>query len=214
MSLFIAIAGNMGVGKSELTARLASRLGWKAFVEPVAQNPYLPDFYKEMDRWAFHSQVFFLAHRLRQHHELIKLTGGVIQDRSVYENAEIFARNLYERGYLSERDWQTYRALYETLVSLLPPPSLIIYLQASVPTLVERIQKRGRTYEQKIDTGYLEDLNRLYETWAMSTTIAPPLKIPTDRVNFVSDNAALDTLVKQIVAALPTQQLPLFSSKA
>ena len=212
MSLFIAIAGNMGVGKSELTARLASRLGWRAFVEPVAENPYLPDFYQEMGRWAFHSQVFFLAHRLRQHHELVKLSGGVIQDRSVYENAEIFARNLYERGYMSERDWQTYRDLYDTLISLLPPPSLIIYLQASVPTLVKRIQNRGRVYEQKIDVHYLEDLNRLYENWATHTTISPPLKISTDHVNFVSDASALDGLVKQIIAALPTQQLPLFSA--
>lgn len=210
MSLFIAIAGNMGVGKSTITERLAARLGWRAFIEPAAQNPYLPDFYKEMDRWAFHSQVFFLAHRLREHHELSKLHGGVIQDRSVYENAEIFARNLFERGFLTARDWETYRTLYDTLVSLLPPPSLIIYLQSSVKTLVERIEKRGRTYEQKIDVQYLEDLNRLYAHWARTTTVAPILKIPTDHIDFTNDERALQKLVKQIIATLPSQQLPLF----
>ncbi len=210
MSLFIAIAGNMGVGKSELTTRLAARLGWRAFIEPAAQNPYLPDFYKEMDRWAFHSQVFFLAHRLREHHELSKLQCGVIQDRSVYENAEIFARNLFERGFMSARDWETYRTLYDTLVSLLPPPSLIIYLQSSVDTLIKRIETRGRTYEQKIDVQYLQDLNRLYQKWAETTTVAPILKIPTDHINFLNDERALQKLVKQIIATLPSQQLPLF----
>lgn len=211
MSLFIAIAGNMGVGKSELTVRLADRLGWRAFVEPAAQNPYLPNFYKDMPRWAFHSQVFFLAHRMREHHELSRLKGGVIQDRSVYENAEVFARNLFERGYMMQDDWETYRTIYDTLVSLLPPPSLVIYLEASVKTLVERIKKRGNEYEQSIDTRYLEDLKRLYDEWAKNTTVGPVLRIPTDEINFVTDKRALENLVKQIIAALPSQQLPLFT---
>lgn len=211
MALFIAIAGNIGVGKSELTSRLSAKLGWKAFLEPTVENPYLPDFYKDMPRWAFHSQVYFLAHRLRQQHELTKLSGGVIQDRSVYENAEIFARNLFERGCLAARDWKTYRDLYETLISMLPAPDLIIYLQASVSTLVERILGRERAYEKEIDKQYLSDLNRLYDEWVAATAVAPVLTIPTDGVNFVNDEAALNTLVQQVIAKLPTQQLPLFA---
>jgi len=211
MSLFIAIAGNIGVGKSTLSERLATRLGWELFPEPAVQNPYLSDFYGSMERWAFHSQVYFLAHQLQQHHELIQIKGGVIQDRSVYESVEIFGRNLYNRGHLSQRDWTTYRMLYDSHIALLPPPSLIIYLEATIPTLVTRIRSRGRKYEQDIDEQYLGDLHRLYEEWATSANLAPVMRIPTDEINFVSDTSAVDALAKKIIAALPTQQLPLFA---
>lgn len=212
MAYFIAIAGNMGVGKSTLTERLAAKLGWKAYLEPTTENPYLSDFYGDMHRWGFHSQIFFLAHRLKQHSELARAGVPVIQDRSVYENAEVFARNLYERGFLSERDWQTYQTIYQTLIALLPPPNLIIYLRATVPTLIHRIGSRGRDYEQKIDPNYLIELNRLHEEWAHSFTRAPILPVATDRINFIDNDAALERLVNTIVNTLPLQPLPLFNT--
>lgn len=209
---FIAIAGNIGVGKSALTERLAARLGWKAVVEPATENPYLPDFYADMNRWAFHSQIFVLAHRLRQHQEFARNGGAVIQDRSVYENAEIFARILYDRGYLTPRDWQTYSSLYQSLIALLPAPALIIYLKASVPTLVARIQARGRSYEQKIDLEYLAELNRLYDQWAAGTTVAPVLTVSIDDTDLRADESAMSALATNIAASLPTQQLPIYTA--
>lgn len=208
---FIAIAGNIGVGKSALTERLAHQLGWRVYLEPGVENPYLPDFYADMNRWAFHSQIFFLENRLRMHHELAQFGESVIQDRSVYENAEVFARLLAERGHLSPRDWQTYWSLYQTTISLLPPPALIIYLQASVPTLVERIRGRGRSFEQNIDQQYLSDLNRLYDEWAGATKVAPVLRISTDGINFVSDAPALEDVARQVISLLPAQQLPIYT---
>ena len=208
---FIAIAGNIGVGKSALTERLAEQLGWAAALEPTSENPYLPDFYSDMNRWSFHSQVFLLAHRLRQHVAFARDGNLLIQDRSVYENAEIFARNLYLRGLMNERDWQTYRMLYETSIALVPTPTLIIYLQASVPTLMERIRGRGRSFEQNIDQNYLADLNRLYDEWAATTTVAPVLRISTDGINFVADAPAIEDVAKQVIALLPAQQLPIYS---
>lgn len=205
---FIAIAGNMGVGKSTLTERLATKLGWQAYLEPAADNPYLSDFYEDMHRWGFHSQMFFLAHRFKQHSELAQAGFSVIQDRSVYENAEVFAHNLYLRGFLSERDWQTYQTMYQTLIALLPPPNLIIYLRANVPTLLRRISRRGRDFEQKADPEYVAELNRLHEDWAANFTLAPMLRVNTDYVNFVEDDAALEKLCNSIVRTLPLQQLP------
>lgn len=210
---FIAIAGNMGVGKSELSTRLAAKLGWKAFLEPVAENPYLKDFYEDMARWAFHSQLFFLSHRLRQHHELSAERGFVIQDRSLYENAEIYARNLHDKGFISKRDWQTYRSVYETLIAILPPPTLIVYLQSSVPTLLERIARRGRSFEQNIDQGYLQELNVLYDSWASRQKIAPILAIQTDGLNLVDNETHFDQVVNQVLSRLPIQQLPLYNNK-
>jgi deoxyadenosine/deoxycytidine kinase len=148
MKKFVAVAGNIGVGKSTLVEMLCARMGWEPFYEPVAENPYLVDFYKNMDAWSFHSQVFFLTHRLRSHYRLGQHPTSVVQDRSVYEDAEIFAKNLYVQGHIQERDYQTYRDLYETTMQFLPPPDLVIYLRASVPTLLNRISNRGRAYEQ------------------------------------------------------------------
>ena len=209
MPNFIAIAGNMGVGKSTLTLKLADRLGWKAFVEPVAQNPYLSDFFQDMERWGFHSQVFFLSHRLRQHCELIK-SGNAIQDRSVYENAEVFARNLYKHGKMSEHDWATYKNIYESLIELVAPPSLIIYLHASVPVLVQRIENRGREFEQKVDPEYLGELNELYEEWTANFKLAPILRVNTDNINFIENKEALEKLSQEIMKSIPNQPLPLF----
>ena len=130
MKKFVAVAGNIGVGKSTLVEMLCKKLAWEPFYEPVAENPYLSDFYENMPAWSFHSQVFFLAHRLRSHHELAKHPTSVMQDRSVYEDAEVFAKNLAKEGHIKARDYQTYRELYETVIGFLPPPDLVIYLQA------------------------------------------------------------------------------------
>ena len=142
---YITIAGNIGVGKSTLVKLLSSRIGWEAVLESVTENPYLEDFYADMERWSFHSQVYFLIRRIQQHHELLQNKRSVLQDRSVYEDAEIFARNLYRQSLMSPRDWASYYELYRTLVTMLAPPDLVIYLRASVPTLRRRIEQRGRT---------------------------------------------------------------------
>ena len=162
MKKFIAVAGNIGVGKSTLVEMLCVRLGWEPFYEPVTENPYLEDFYKDMGAWSFHSQVFVLTHRLRSHYKLGQHPGSVVQDRSVYEDAEIFAQNLFLQGHIQLRDYQTYRELYETTSRLLPPPDLVVYLRGSVPTLMKRISNRGRDYEQQITPDYLNGLNNLY----------------------------------------------------
>ena len=192
---FVAVAGNVGVGKSTLTMLLAERLHWEPFFEAVDDNPYLADFYQDMTRWSFHSQIFFLSRRLRHHHELMSRPHSVIQDRSVYEDAEIFARNLYESAAMGERDYHSYRELYEILCALLPPPDLVVYLQADVATLLRRIRQRGRPYEQNIDPGYLDRLNRLYEAWISGYSLGPLLTVPTDDLDFVRHPEHLDRIV-------------------
>ncbi len=206
MRLFIAVAGNMGVGKSTLTKRLAKTLGAMPFLEPSVENPYLADFYQDMNRWAFHSQMYFLGRRLKDHATVVASEGVLIQDRSLYENAEIFARHLYERGAISARDWATYQEIYQTAIGLLRPPDLVIYLHASVPTLVERIQERGRTFEQTIDLDYLHGLNRLYEQWSHEFQQAPVLTIPTEEVRYLHDEKQYEQvldLMKERLGGLP-----------
>ncbi len=199
---FIAIAGNIGVGKSALTERLAEALGWEPFFEAVDDNPYLADFYQDMARWGFHSQIFFLGRRLRHHVMLLQRPHSVIQDRTIYEDAEIFARNLYERGALSERDWRVYRELYETLLTFLPPPDLVLYLRASVPTLLRRIAMRGRPFERAISTDYLARLNALYEEWVRCFNLCPVLTIPADRLDFVRHPRHLALIVDKVIERL------------
>ena len=145
---FIAIAGNIGVGKSTLTKRLAEHLKWKAYQEPVTQNPYLEDFYKDMKKWAFHSQMYFMGRRLQDHYNILQEKKSVVQDRTIYENSEIFARNLHNRGYINSRDWKVYQQIYKTCEKVLPAPDLVIYLKASVEKIMERIAKRGRDFEK------------------------------------------------------------------
>lgn len=195
---FITIAGNIGVGKSTLVSLLARQLGWEPVYEAVAENPYLADFYGDMNRWSFHSQVFFLVRRLQQHHELLQQPGSQLQDRSVYEDAEIFARNLYRQGYLSERDWHTYFELYQTMTHMLRPPDLVIYLRASVSTLRRRISSRGREFERGIADGYLQDLNRLYDEWAASFTLSPVLTVDTDNLDYVQHEDHLEQIWERI----------------
>jgi deoxyadenosine/deoxycytidine kinase len=170
---FVAIAGNVGVGKSTLTQLLADRMGWEAFYEAVDENPYLADFYSDMRAWSFHSQIFFLSRRLKHHRQLVDRPHSVIQDRSVYEDAEIFARNLYQQGSMTERDWNTYSDLYTALTNFLPAPDLVIYLRASADTLKDRIRRRGREFEQDIDPLYLQRLNNLYEEWISRFALSP-----------------------------------------
>lgn len=210
MKKYIVLAGNIGAGKSSLVALLSERLGFRPYYEPVAENPFLEDFYADMERWAFSSQVFFLTHRTRSHRALMDDPSSVVQDRSLYEDAEVFARNLYERGSMSRRDWDTYRELYLTLTTLLPHPDLVIYLRASVPTLKKRIAQRGRGFEADIPEAYLESLNRLYEEWIDSFTLAPVLVVPGDRLDFVEDTRDLDEIARTIRARLSDRQGTLF----
>lgn len=198
MKKFVAVAGNIGVGKSTLVRMLCAKLGWEPFYEPVTENPYLADFYRNMNEWAFHSQVFFLTHRLKAHDELARYPSSVIQDRSVYEDAEIFAQNLYLQGHIQERDYNTYRDLYETMLRFLPPPDLVIYLRASVSTLMGRISNRGRDYERTISADYLHGLNNLYETWIDNFTLCPILAVPADDLDFVSHPGHLRLIVQKV----------------
>ncbi len=209
---FIAVAGNVGVGKSTLTALLSQRLGWRPFYEAVDDNPYLKDFYADMKSWSFHSQVFFLSRRLQHHREIIDCPTSAVQDRCVYEDAEIFARNLYRQGHMSAREYQTYRELYEAMNLFLPPPDLIVYLQASVPTLLRRIALRGRPYEREIQPAYLEQLNELYEEWATTFDLCPMLTVPADDLDFVMYNTDLELIAQKIIDKLRGKETVVFDS--
>lgn len=199
---FIAIAGNIGAGKSTLTAMLADYFGWGPFYEANAENPYLADFYEDMTRWSFHSQVFFLGKRLEHHRLLMNHPGSVVQDRTVYEDAEIFARNLYQQGKMSDRDYEVYRSLYKAVSAFLPPPSLLLYLDCSLDTLVAHIQKRGRDYEQNISRDYLTQLNCLYNEWIDDWTACPVLRLTMDDVDFQHNPADFESIVEQVKATL------------
>ena len=198
----VTIAGNVGVGKSTLTELLAESLGWTPFFEAVDDNPYLPDFYRNMQQWSFHSQTFFLSRRLRYHREILAHPNPVIQDRCIYEDAEIFAHNLYQQGSMTDRDYALYRDLYEEFIHLLPPPALMVYLKASVPTLISRIQRRGRSYEQDMSSRYLEQLNKLYDQWIEGFTLCPILVISADQFDFVRDDRHFEELQQMIVEKL------------
>jgi deoxyadenosine/deoxycytidine kinase len=210
MKKFVAVAGNIGVGKSTLVSMLCKRLEWEPFFEPVAENPYLADFYQDMRSWAFHSQIFFLTHRLRAHRQLVDHPTSVIQDRSVYEDAEVFANNLYRQGLIGERDYQTYRELYQVLTEFLPPPDLVVYLRASVPTLVNRITHRGRDYEQRINPDYLSQLNELYEDWINNFSLCPVLTVPADDLDYVAHSSHLDLIVRKVEEKLTGKEEVIF----
>lgn len=198
MEKFIAIAGNIGVGKSTLVRMLSAALEMTPFYEPVSENPYLADFYEDMQTWAFHSQMYFLMRRLRIHRQLMDQPGSVIQDRSVYEDAEIFAHNLFLQDSINERDYATYRELYQVLVEFLPPPDLVIYLRASVPTLLDRIAMRDRSYERTISADYLADLNELYESWVSHFDLCPVLTVPSDNLDYVAKPQHLALVVSKV----------------
>ncbi len=198
MDKFIVVAGNIGAGKTTLVKILSERLGFNPFYEPHDENPYLADFYEDMKSWSYHSQVYFLTRRLKIHKELLQAEGTVVQDRSVYEDAQIFARNLYLQGDLSQRDYQVYQDLYQILVSLLPMPNLIIYLRASVDTLMKRIACRGREYEAGISREYLGRLNQLYEDWMENFDQSPVLIINSDDIDLISKPEHVDQVVRWV----------------
>ena len=211
MKHFVAIAGNIGVGKSTLTGLLADQLTWEPFYEAVEDNPYLADFYQDMRRWSFHSQIFFLSRRLRHHRALLDHPNSVVQDRSVYEDAEVFARNLYRQGNMGERDYKSYRELYEVLTMFLPSPDLVVYLRASVPTLQRRIAQRGREFEREISPDYLAQLNELYEEWLAGFRLCPVLTVPADDLDFVQHHTHLDLIVGKIMDKLQGKEVVVFA---
>jgi len=210
MKKFVAVAGNIGVGKSTLVTMLCQRLNWQPFYEPQDENPYLADFYQDMRAWAFHSQIFFLTRRLRLHRQLLDHPGSAIQDRSVYEDAEVFAANLYRQGQISDRDYGSYRDLYQVLADFLPPPDLVVYLRASVPVLIERIQSRGRAYERQITADYLDALNQLYEEWIAHFSLCPVLTVPAGELNYVIHPGHLDLVAKKIQEKLTGKEEVVF----
>jgi deoxyadenosine/deoxycytidine kinase len=210
MKKYVAVAGNIGVGKSTLVGLLCAKLGWQPFYEPVNENPYLADFYEDMRAWAFHSQIFFLTNRLRSHRQLIDHPTSVIQDRTVYEDAEIFARNLHLQELISKRDFEAYWDLYQVLTEFLPPPDLVVYLRASVTTLQARIQHRGRDYERQISPHYLEQINALYEGWIGRFSLCPSLIVPADDLDYVAHPAHLELVVRKIQEKLTGKEEVVF----
>ena len=195
---FVLVAGNIASGKTSLTERLGARLGWRTTFESVADNPYLADFYADMRQWSFHLQVFFLGHRAEQHLELAGYPESAIADRSIYEDAHIFARALYHLGNLNERDYQSYRQVFDRVVTGLPSPHLLLYLRAPVPILLDRIGQRGRSIESGITAEYLSLLETFYDEWIQGFDLCPVLAIRTDDLDFVHKPKHLDVVVQRI----------------
>jgi deoxyadenosine/deoxycytidine kinase len=212
MKKFVAVAGNIGVGKSTLVTLLCNRLGWQPFYEPVGENPYLVDFYHDMHQWSFHSQIFFLTRRLRSHRQLLDHPTSAIQDRCVYEDAEVFAQNLFLQGLMDERDYLSYHELYRVLSEFLPPPDLVLYLRASVDTLLQRISHRGREYERTITHEYLGQLNSLYEEWIANFSLCPVLTVPADALDYVAHPGHLDLVAQKIEEKLTGKEEVIFSA--
>jgi len=200
---YIAVAGNIGAGKSTLVDFLCRTYDVQPFFEPNEDNPYLEDFYADMPRWAFHSQLFFLSHKFRIHLELDQTPGTVIQDRTIFEDAEIFATAHHRLGNLKERDWQTYHELYETIVSSLKPPDLMIYLRCPMRALKKRIKQRGRAMEQDIPTSYLKLLDELYEEWIGRYTLSEVIVIDTSQLDYIQDLEHRLDVMRKIEAAIP-----------
>ncbi len=198
-SPLVGIAGNIGVGKTTLTTRLAERLGWQAYYESVIDNPYLSDFYGDMNRWSFHLQIYFLAHRFRSQTEIFKSNIPAVQDRTIYEDVEIFARSLYEQKYMSEQDYSTYCELFQNMVEFLPKPDVIIYLQAPTDVLLKRIASRGRDYEKSIKEDYLNYLNGAYDEWiARAEKEFTVLTLDAVAKDFLNGDDDLDELIVEI----------------
>lgn len=196
--MFVAVAGNIGAGKSSLTALLAERFALEPIFEAVEENPYLADFYKDMPRYAFHSQMFFLSRRLQQHVSQVNPGRRVIQDRTIYEDAEIFARNLHETNVLGARDFSVYTDMVGAVRGVLRPPDLLVYLRASLPTLRRHIAQRGRVYEQNLGDAYLLRLGTLYERWFGLYALSPKLALEVDALDFVNDPTALSTVLERL----------------
>jgi len=200
--MHIAVAGNIGAGKTTLTSLLAKHYAWTPHYESVDQNPYLDDFYEDMKRWSFNLQVYFLNSRFGQMLEIRETGEDVIQDRTIYEDAHIFAPNLREMGLMTNRDYENYESLFQLMVKLIQPPDLLIYLKASVPTLVNQIQKRGREFEASIRLDYLKSLNERYEEWIKSYDYGKLLIIDVDKTNFAENATELRSVINKIDAEL------------
>lgn len=200
--MHIAVAGNIGAGKTTLTSLLAKHYAWNPHYESVEQNPYLDDFYEDMKRWSFNLQVYFLNTRFDQMLKIRESGDDVIQDRTIYEDAHIFAPNLEKMGLMTKRDYENYESLYRLMVKLIQPPDLLIYLKASVPTLVNQIQKRGREFEASIRIDYLKSLNDLYDEWISNYTYGKLLVIDVDKTNFAENSTELRSVINKIDAEL------------
>lgn len=206
-NMFVVVAGNIGGGKTTLTKKLSERLNWKPYYESVQDNPYLADFYDNMSRWSFPLQVYFLNHRFNTHKLIENSNGSSVQDRSIYEDANIFARALYEQGDLDKRDYENYRGLYESMISYLSPPTLMVFLKRSVPKLQERIQMRGRDYEQTIPVEYLTKLNDYYDQWYDNYDLGKSLIVDTDDLDFLENEEHFDRLVQRIHDSIDQQEM-------
>ena len=201
--MHIAVAGNIGSGKTTLTRILSKHFNWSPHFEDVDDNPYLNDFYSDMQRWSFNLQVYFLNSRFSQILDIRKSNETVIQDRTIYEDAFIFAPNLHSMGLMSTRDFENYYTLFNLMVSLVQPPDLIIYLRASVPTLVNQIQKRGRKYEDSIRLDYLKRLNERYESWVETYNDGKLLIVDADSMDFLGNPEHINLIIDKINAKLP-----------
>lgn len=200
--MHIAIAGNIGSGKTTLCGLLAKHFGWQAHFEDVETNPYLPSFYEDMQRWSFNLQVYFLNSRFRQIIEIRNSGKTVVQDRTIYEDAYIFAPNLHSMNLMTTRDFQNYTSLFELMSTFVKPPDLLIYLKASVPTLVSQIQKRGRDYENSIRLDYLKSLNDRYEAWIGGYKLGKLLIVEVDNLNFSEKPEDLAVVIDKINAEI------------
>jgi deoxyadenosine/deoxycytidine kinase len=199
----IAIAGNIGTGKSSLVEFLTRTYGIQPFYEPNDENPYLPDFYKDMKRWAFHSQLYFLANKFRMHQQLERVSGVVVLDRTIYEDAEIFATALHNMRHFTGRDWETYWSFYQIILDAIRPPDLMIYLKCSMRTLRQRIRLRGREMEKDIPLAYLKRLERLYENWLSSFTLSEVLVLESDKLDYINDLVDCLDVMERVEALLP-----------
>ena len=199
---YIAIAGNIGAGKSSLTGLLAQHFGWQAFYESVDDNPYLADFYEDMLRWSFNLQIYFLSSRFRHQKDMLQKEISLIQDRTIYEDVEIFAKNLHQMSLMSDRDFNNYEALFHEMSYYLRPPDLLIYLRSSIPNLVNKIHKRGREYENSISIEYLSRLNERYEAWISTYDKGRLLVIDVDNLDFVDNKEDLGVIIERVDAEL------------
>ncbi len=205
--LFIAVAGNIGTGKTTLTKMLGDHFNWQSHFESVSDNPYLADFYTDMKRWSFPLQIYFMTHRVKAHLGITEGTSSAIQDRTIYEDANIFARNLFEQGQMEDRDFQNYIEVYKILCSKLQPPDLMIYLRKSLPRLQEQIKKRGRDYEQDMPKDYLGNLNRYYDEWISNYKEGRVLVIESDELDFVTRPQDFELISKRVLSCLDQADL-------
>lgn len=194
----VVVAGNIGAGKTSLTERIGARLGWRSEYESVAENPYLPDFYADMHAWAFHLQIYFLGHRAEQYLAAARDPRSAILDRSIYEDAYIFARALLQMGNMGERDYLAYRRLFDLVMGSLPSPNLLVYLKCPVEVLMERIRRRARSIETGISADYLSLLDSFYDEWLKAYDLSPVLTIRTDDLDYVHQPQALEIVVQHI----------------